>query len=114
MLPLQLCAIALTSQKPATLSRLTKTRAMAFTDRKSTRLNSSHQIISYAVFCLKKKKTHLTASDRIRRNAGFGLVTRSSCRRSGPRSEALQGVLDDVQLGMSFWVSTTRHWSTPS
>src|SRR5258708_2051474 len=27
------------------------------TDRKSTRLNSSHQIISYAVFCLKKKKT---------------------------------------------------------
>src|SRR5258708_15503849 len=27
-----------------------------FRDRKSTRLNSSHQIISYAVFCLKKKK----------------------------------------------------------
>src|SRR5438552_11922765 len=27
----------------------------AFIDRKSTRLNSSHQIISYAVFCLKKK-----------------------------------------------------------
>src|SRR5258708_22852344 len=29
---------------------------VAFQDRKSTRLNSSHQIISYAVFCLKKKK----------------------------------------------------------
>src|SRR5258708_23917090 len=29
------------------------------TDRKSTRLNSSHQIISYAVFCLKKKKTYI-------------------------------------------------------
>src|SRR5258708_23993461 len=28
-------------------------------DRKSTRLNSSHQIISYAVFCLKKKKRTL-------------------------------------------------------
>src|SRR5258708_11491981 len=27
-------------------------------DRKSTRLNSSHQIISYAVFCLKKKKIY--------------------------------------------------------
>src|SRR6266536_3357445 len=27
-------------------------------DRKSTRLNSSHEWISYAVFCLKKKKTH--------------------------------------------------------
>src|SRR3990170_7851226 len=30
-------------------------------DRKSTRLNSSHQIISYAVFCL-KKTTHLAAA----------------------------------------------------
>src|SRR5438552_18459555 len=28
-------------------------------DRKSTRLNSSHQIISYAVFCLKKKKKNI-------------------------------------------------------
>src|SRR5256885_7487300 len=27
-------------------------------DRKSTRLNSSHLVISYAVFCLKKKKIH--------------------------------------------------------
>src|SRR5258708_1788846 len=32
----------------------------ALQDRKSTRLNSSHQIISYAVFCFKKKKTQLT------------------------------------------------------
>src|SRR5258708_29692146 len=32
--------------------------ALAASDRKSTRLNSSHQIISYAVFCLKKKKKH--------------------------------------------------------
>src|SRR5256885_12427674 len=32
-------------------------RALAFVqDRKSTRLNSSHLVISYAVFCLKKKK----------------------------------------------------------
>src|SRR3712207_8595894 len=30
-------------------------------DRKSTRLNSSHANISYAVFCLKKKQTHLLA-----------------------------------------------------
>src|SRR5258708_27055042 len=37
-------------------------RTFAREDRKSTRLNSSHQIISYAVFCL-KKKTHLP-SDR--------------------------------------------------
>src|SRR5258708_8592211 len=37
-----------TAKKPDTEKR----------DRKSTRLNSSHQIISYAVFCLKKK--HIT------------------------------------------------------
>src|SRR5947207_13302850 len=29
---------------------------LPLTDRKSTRLNSSHTVISYAVFCLKKKK----------------------------------------------------------
>src|SRR5258708_29523112 len=40
-------------------------------DRKSTRLNSSHQIISYAVFCLKKKKNgqahhqHINPSSKI-------------------------------------------------
>src|SRR2546421_7385081 len=32
--------------------------ARALGDRKSTRLNSSHDQISYAVFCLKKKKKH--------------------------------------------------------
>src|SRR5438094_3118535 len=31
----------------------------AIRDRKSTRLNSSHRTISYAVFCLKKKKNHV-------------------------------------------------------
>src|SRR5687768_18002889 len=34
-------------------------RACALRDRKSTRLNSSHGYISYAVFCLKKKKKRL-------------------------------------------------------
>src|SRR5258708_21623108 len=33
-------------------------------DRKSTRLNSSHQIISYAVFCLKKKKLNLHRKEK--------------------------------------------------
>src|SRR5256885_11768274 len=32
-------------------------------DRKSTRLNSSHLVISYAVFCLKKKKQHQHSVD---------------------------------------------------
>src|SRR2546429_6722482 len=33
------------------------------TDRKSTRLNSSHGYISYAVFCLKKKKTTIATAN---------------------------------------------------
>src|SRR2546430_3801696 len=37
---------------------LLKTASGASPDRKSTRLNSSHSQISYAVFCLKKKKNH--------------------------------------------------------
>src|SRR5438132_2445217 len=35
---------------------------LSSTDRKSTRLNSSHTVISYAVFCLKKKK-HTSSLD---------------------------------------------------
>src|SRR5258708_27291336 len=42
----------LTDDSPSTSHATTPRR-----DRKSTRLNSSHQIISYAVFCLKKKKS---------------------------------------------------------
>src|SRR5256885_3298532 len=35
------------------------------TDRKSTRLNSSHLVISYAVFCLKKKKNKIRKSCKL-------------------------------------------------
>src|SRR5256885_11923739 len=37
------------------LSELPRRRSPSLADRKSTRLNSSHLVISYAVFCLKKK-----------------------------------------------------------
>src|SRR2546422_4720158 len=46
------------------------------TDRKSTRLNSSHGYISYAVFCLKKKKKNHT------KNKGHSSVT---TRRKRPQ-----------------------------
>src|SRR5438132_8655821 len=39
-------------------------RSEATIDRKSTRLNSSHTVISYAVFCLKKKKIKRHTSAR--------------------------------------------------
>src|SRR5258708_32034868 len=64
--------LALTGQVPRGRTRFTREREIhsavgrdrrgrtrglqSCRDRKSTRLNSSHQIISYAVFCLKKKK----------------------------------------------------------
>src|SRR5207244_4613631 len=44
------------------LSRSNGFRIRPHTDRKSTRLNSSHQIISYAVFCLKKKRKTITTA----------------------------------------------------
>src|SRR5690625_6665669 len=49
---LMLCSINLTVQASAGKKGLFDTHL----DRKSTRLNSSHVAISYAVFCLKKKK----------------------------------------------------------
>src|SRR5256885_16784452 len=42
---------------PPSLAGSALTAVMRLQDRKSTRLNSSHLVISYAVFCLKKKKT---------------------------------------------------------
>src|SRR5690606_40935767 len=51
----------------AVTTRNAETTAMADTDRKSTRLNSSHVKISYAVFCLKKKKPEAhRAAHRVR------------------------------------------------
>src|SRR5437879_7792386 len=41
---------------------VTVDRFVGLADRKSTRLNSSHRCISYAVFCLKKKKQRYRAS----------------------------------------------------
>src|SRR5688500_19839856 len=40
------------------ISALVPLPVMPMKDRKSTRLNSSHLVISYAVFCLKKKKNY--------------------------------------------------------
>src|SRR2546430_8235671 len=45
---------------------INKADAFANADRKSTRLNSSHSQISYAVFCLKKKKKNTTTLNTLR------------------------------------------------
>src|SRR5256885_7382869 len=46
-------------------------------DRKSTRLNSSHLVISYAVFCLKKKNRILRCESALRRSSRSPLLTSS-------------------------------------
>src|SRR2546426_4927215 len=47
-------------------------------DRKSTRLNSSHLVISYAVFCLKKKKKKKIIQTQAKRTASSNQQQRSS------------------------------------
>src|SRR5256885_12205547 len=47
-------------------------------DRKSTRLNSSHLVISYAVFCLKKKNNHPQSKPYIARSRIFHVHNSSS------------------------------------
>src|SRR5205807_10488682 len=52
-------------------------------DRKSTRLNSSHLVISYAVFCLKKKKKTYTTKSAAARGRRFSTepsTSRATCR----------------------------------
>src|SRR5690625_6774637 len=68
---MQTAAVAFGARMRAAASGMTAARAatLALTgaiDRKSTRLNSSHVAISYAVFCLKKKNetaTHAASGD---------------------------------------------------
>src|SRR3989337_2248038 len=70
-------------------------------DRKSTRLNSSHGSISYAVFCLKKKKNSGTGGQRGRDDPGVAgrAVTRPHAGREpwwecgGPADRAGRGRL---------------------
>src|SRR5256886_2692843 len=68
-------------------------------DRKSTRLNSSHSQISYAVFCLKKKKSHLAT----RRTLFQNLVV----------SELLNPTLTPLNPPLTLLLVTTRLNSVP-
>src|SRR2546430_12589188 len=58
-------SLALNSFPITALRTLLHTAKLNSLDRKSTRLNSSHSQISYAVFCLKKKTSRLSSSCRL-------------------------------------------------
>src|SRR5207249_8780133 len=76
--------------------RTNKASCSRRSDRKSTRLNSSHVSISYAVFCLKKKKPSIITLDRLpcssrpayyrsfhrRRNRSHSAPSRPECSRA--------------------------------
>src|SRR5256885_8483202 len=100
-------------QMALALGRMTRSTSVSIeADRKSTRLNSSHLVISYAVFCLKKKKntaeeyvaivrlvgTHIPVPQTrvhvrvARRVAGRAVVVVSAERHGEDASEAQQRV----------------------
>src|SRR5256885_9154232 len=62
-------------------------------DRKSTRLNSSHLVISYAVFCLKKKTPNSISSLRRR-----STLTSSASPRPPPPNKTPRSILLDICL----------------
>src|SRR5205814_10674183 len=65
-------------ERPSSRSTAADSLPVRHGDRKSTRLNSSHLGISYAVFCLKKKNTN---------NAGAGIAGRPGPQRPGDRDQ---------------------------
>src|SRR5207249_5390166 len=79
--------------------------APTISDRKSTRLNSSHVSISYAVFCLKKKRTHTKLSPY--RVAATPLVLpqlpagpyEHAFRSSSPRQRSFHPSLEHLATG---------------
>src|SRR2546430_7150741 len=74
------------------------------TDRKSTRLNSSHSQISYAVFCLKKKKTN---------HPPFSSIRMAWSRVSSSRSSALIRLRKPLSSAPTTSPTTLILYSTP-
>src|SRR2546430_6957412 len=83
------------------------------TDRKSTRLNSSHSQISYAVFCLKKKTRQPTVridpfAEGLAPHPGQLPLAQLARRRNGPSHPLLQVVLP-VELRPQLPVAHCAH-----
>src|SRR5574340_1407394 len=67
------------ARRPSRACEARRRRRGAGRDRKSTRLNSSHQKISYAVFCLKKKKNLLVCNSRRKSAHCLQVVSPHTC-----------------------------------
>src|SRR2546422_7574468 len=82
----------------ANISEQRHTSTILLRDRKSTRLNSSHGYISYAVFCLKKKIA------RDGRSLTIGIIYKSAfTQRSTPAPATIGFWDDDRVVGTDGW-----------
>src|SRR5260221_930794 len=68
-----------------------RARSVLREDRKSTRLNSSHTVISYAVFCLKKKNRHRVGQDYETELGTVALQRRRVVAQGAPYPRAAHG-----------------------
>src|SRR2546430_5877178 len=73
-------------------------------DRKSTRLNSSHSQISYAVFCLKKKKTEVC----LHVHSVVGQLTRQDLAQHCVTAEHVGALVDPAASGLLHQQSSRR------
>src|SRR5256885_4714918 len=73
-------------------------------DRKSTRLNSSHLVISYAVFCLKKKIAYAHSRD-----AGFIAIANGFVYRGNAiPALCVKFLFGDITSGRLWWAEMTE------
>src|SRR5256885_9634806 len=98
---------AATATDVLALIRLVQQRVR--TDRKSTRLNSSHLVISYAVFCLKKKNNYIAATNPS--NLTSILLVQPPTRHSGLSAITSVSNSHDSSIFTSFRLS---HDSAPT
>src|ERR1039457_5578902 len=73
------------------------------TDRKSARLNSSHLVISYAVFCL-KKKNHDRGANAPGDGLSIGQAQRGRCERPSPAPVAAGAASDVAALASAVFL----------
>src|SRR5207245_3617250 len=96
----------------AYFSRATTRAIVRRLDRKSTRLNSSHGSISYAVFCLKKKKNH--TKEVIRNVISKSLPTTLNTSYNDLSHSTRYITRDGIDIEKITTTLNSRHSTTPS
>src|SRR5256884_4116359 len=89
--------------RDAIVEKFERTQGVKYEDRKSTRLNSSHGYISYAVFCLKKKKKEIHPSLPSSKHRSFS--TRTCTRASSPIHHSTHADFPSLSSSIAFRLS---------